>query len=137
MAKKTQSAKKEAQDKINLKGGNRFKSDDEATKKAASKGGKKSQAVQRRRRNMAEDIKALLSMPLEPTVLANIEELAALPQLEDSNVTAQEIMLYQLLLKGMNGDRESIKLIFEMTGDSNEQTNDNDAVLEFIRGLSK
>jgi hypothetical protein len=136
MAKK-QSAKKEAQDKKNLANGNRFKTNDEATRKAASKGGKKSQEVQRRRRNMREDVKALLSMPMSPEMLEDIGALQSLPQLADSNVTAQELMLYTLIIKGLKGDRESIKLVFEMTGDNTEENTDNDAVLDFIRSLTK
>lgn len=137
MAAKKQSARKEAQDKQNLAKGNRFKSGDEATKRAGSKGGKKSQAIQRRRRNMAADIKALLSMPIESAVLDSLEDLKALPELEGSNVTAQELMLYQLILKGIGGDRESIKLIYEMTGDEREQADDNDAVLKFLRAMTE
>ena len=127
-----ESAKKQAQNKKNLKpGGHRL------TKEEQSRGGKKSQEIQRRRRNMAEDVKALLSMPLEPSVLDNIEELKALPELEKSNVTAQELMLYQLILKGIGGDRESIKLVYEMTGDEREQADDNDAVLAFLRAMTE
>ena len=128
-----ESAKKVAQNKKNLKPGNH-----KLTVEEAKKGGKKSAAVQRRRRNMREDIKSLLSMPLEPELLKDIEGLRALSELENSNVTAQEAMLYQLLLRGIKkGDKEAIKLIYEMSGDNKEETTDNDMVLAFIRSITE
>lgn len=130
-----QSAKKQAQDKKNLTAHN-FENIEEASK-AGKKGGKRSQEVQRRRKSMSEDIKALLSMPMDAAVLDDIEQLRGLKEIKTKNVTAQELMLYQLILKAIKtGNYKAIELIYEMTGDSKEQANDNDAVLQFIRSLT-
>ena len=129
-----QSAKKQAQDKINLTARN-FANIEEASK-AGKKGGKRSQEVRRRRKSMQEDIKAILSMPLDDGVLDNLEELKSLKEIKTKNLTAQELMLYQLILKAIKtGNYKAIELIFEMTGDSKQTDNDNDAVLQFIRGM--
>lgn len=130
-----QSAKKQAQDKINLTGEKGFTT--ETASKMGKKGAKKSNEVQRRRKSMSEDIKALLSMPMDAGVLDNIEELRGLKEIKTKNVTAQELMLYQLIVKAIKtGNYKAIELIYEMTGDSKEQADDNDAVLQFIRSMT-
>ena len=130
-----QSAKKQAQDKINLTGEKGFTT--ETASKYGKKGAKKSNEVQRRRKSMSEDIKALLSMPMDAAVLDDIEQLRGLKEIKTKNVTAQELMLYQLILKAIKtGNYKAIELIYEMTGDSKEQADDNDAVLQFIRSLT-
>lgn len=131
-AKRT--AKQAASDKKNLAKGTKITA--ETAREMGKKGAVKSNEVRRRRKSMSEDIKALLSMPMDAGVLDNIEELRGLKEIKTKNVTAQELMLYQLIVKAIKtGNYKAIELIYEMTGDSKAQADDNDAVLQFIRGM--
>lgn len=116
---------------------NKFKKGDERTIAAARKGGKISQEKARKRREMRETLEILLNMQLKKGTVKDVEKLKTLEELSGENVTAQDAILYSMILTAMNGGRDGVaafKQIAEVMNDKNDATT---LDVRILNGLSQ
>jgi hypothetical protein len=104
---------------------NAFKKNDERTKEIARKGGLKAQENARKKREMRESLEILLSMNLKKGAVKDTEKIKNLEELQGQNITAQDAILYSLILTALNGGRDGVaafKQINEVMTDKNDVT---------------
>lgn len=92
----------------NLKKGTPFKKGDGRASVAGRIGGKKSGEVRRKRREMRETLEIMLNMPLDKGAFKDIEKLKNFQQLKDCNITAQDAIIYALMITAINGGRDGV-----------------------------
>lgn len=92
----------------NLKKGTPFKKGDGRASVAGKIGGKKSGEVRRKRREMRETLEIMLNMPLDKGAFKDIEKLKNFQQLKDCNITAQDAIIYALMITAINGGRDGV-----------------------------
>ena len=114
--------------------------DPEKQREIARAGGKASGEARRKKKAMRETLDTLLNMNIKPGTALNIEELSSIVDLKDGNVTAQEAILLKLIMNALKkGSHKDIELIWKISKEDREMvdTNDNDAVLQFIEAMRK
>ena len=53
------------------------------------------------------------------------------------NITTQEAILYQLVIKARKGDIKAIELLYDLIGEKAENNTDNDLVRAFIDKITE
>ena len=96
--------------------GNRFKSNDPASKEASSKGGKRSQEVRREKRTARQMLEEIMSYKpvLTPPLKDGLIKMGANP--EDGSYTAGFLSFVALQQKAMRGDVRALQMWLEITG---------------------
>lgn len=121
----------------NLKKGTPFQTGSERAKNAGRKGGKKSGEARRKRRELRETLEILLNMPMDKGTLKDIDQLKNLKELKGKNITAQDAMVYALLLTAMEGGRDGVAA-FKTINETLQQGNDVATLnTEIVNGLTK
>lgn len=133
---KERTEKKKASDEKNL-APYKFTKGDPRSIELAKKGAEASIKARRKRRAMREDAKILLNMPLETSTLNDINELQSLAEVKGVNITTQEAILYQLVIKARKGDIKAIELLYDLIGEKAENNTDNDLVRAFIDKITE
>ena len=87
---------------------NCFKKNDERTKEIARKGGRAAQEKLRKKKEMRESLEILLSMNLKKGTAKDTEKIKNLEEMKGQNVTAQDAILYSLILTAMGGGRDGV-----------------------------
>jgi hypothetical protein len=94
----------------------RFKSGSKAVE-AGKKGGVASGVAKREKKAMKDTLKALLTLPLDESQVADIETIKSLAALEGKNITVQEAILLQQVKKAMDGDTKAAEYVRDTAGD--------------------
>lgn len=102
----------------NLKKGKKtqFKTGEKQAK-IAKQGGIASGIAKREKKAMKDTLKALLTLPLDESQVADIETIKSLAALEGKNITVQEAILLQQVKKAMNGDTKAAEYVRDTAGD--------------------
>lgn len=114
-----------------------FEKGSERAREAGRKGGINSGKAKRKRREMRETLEMMLSMPLNKGTYKDLEKLKNFAQLKDANVTAQDAIIYALMLTAINGGKDGVAAFKEI---QNTLMQGNDVATlntEVLNGLSK
>ena len=114
-----------------------FEKGSERAREAGRKGGVASGIAKRKRREMRETLEMMLSMPLNKGTYKDLEKLKNFAQLKDANVTAQDAIIYALMLTAINGGKDGVAAFKEI---QNTLMQGNDVATlntEVLNGLSK
>ena len=87
----------------------------ETAAEAGRKGGLASGETRRKKRAMKEALQELLAMPIADGELADIAAADSLKALEGANLTVQEKILLEVILKAAAGDVRAAEFIRDMT----------------------
>jgi len=86
------------------------------------KGIKKAQETKRQKRAVRETFEALLSLPLCDAELQNIDDIKSIADAQEKNVTTQEAIAMQQILKALGGDTRSAEFVLGIVAE--HETND-------------
>ena len=88
----------------------------EEAKKNGKKGGIASGIARREKKAMKDTLSALLSMPLDNGETADIETIQSFGMLSGKNITVQEAILMQQVVKALGGDTKAAEYLRDTSG---------------------
>lgn len=86
----------------------------EEARENGRKGGIKSGETRRRKKTIKDTLNTLMSMPLKPDEVDNLEEIKSLVDASGANVTVQEAVIMAQLQKALRGDARSASILIEL-----------------------
>ena len=94
---------------------------EEEQRKIRSAGGKKSGEVRRKKRDAKQAAKLILNLPVKSdAVKANLKKLG----IEPDDMTNMVALMTKMFIKGLEGDEKAVRLLLEMSGDTQRQKNE-------------
>ena len=87
-------------------------------REVAIQGGIASGKVRRERRQFKDTLEILLKLPMKDGKVDNIEEIQSLLGVQGKNLTADQIILVQILSKATRGDLKAIEYLTNLIGEN-------------------
>lgn len=94
---------------------------------ARAKGGRAAAKANKKRRQLQEVVKFLMDLPMRD---GDLDELQNLIQARNSNLTVSESLVLAQIRKALTGDTQAFKAIIDASGETREQSNPNDGVIQ-------